>query len=185
MGFHHVALATADMPATHAFYTEAMGFTLAKVQAAPTPEGGWAKHLFYDTGSAGMIAFWELHDETMPEVDGAMSRAVGLPEWVNHMAFHAVDDDHYESSRERWLSLGADVMEIDHGFVRSIYTMDPNGTMVEWCQDLRVLDESDHAEAISLLNDPEPELTVPPEPVFHRGDRSVTPPWKSPAPAGQ
>ncbi|MGZ8763011.1 MAG: VOC family protein, partial [Acidimicrobiia bacterium] len=57
MAFHHVALATRDLPATHAFYTDVMGFTLAKVEAAPTPGGGWARHAFYDTG-AGMIAFW-------------------------------------------------------------------------------------------------------------------------------
>ena len=52
MAFHHVALATTDLPATHRFYTEAMGFTLVKAVVAPTPEGGggWAKHVFYDTG---------------------------------------------------------------------------------------------------------------------------------------
>ena len=64
MGFHHVALATRDTAATHAFYTEVMGFRLAKVVASPTPDDtGWSKHFFYDTGSKGMIAFWELHDD--------------------------------------------------------------------------------------------------------------------------
>ena len=90
MGFHHVALATADTRATHLFYTEAMGFELMKVVSAPTPDGGWAKHLFYDTGGDGMIAFWELHDDALPPVRGAMSRDVGLPEWVNHLAFDPV-----------------------------------------------------------------------------------------------
>ena len=36
MGFHHVALATRDLAATHAFYTEAMGFELVKAVVAPT-----------------------------------------------------------------------------------------------------------------------------------------------------
>ena len=63
MGFHHVALATADLAATHTFYTEAMGFELVKAVVAPTDApGGWAKHVFYDTGGDGMIAFWDLHD---------------------------------------------------------------------------------------------------------------------------
>ena len=61
MAFHHVALATRDIDATHRFYTEVMGFTLVKAVVAPTPNGGWARHVFYDTGD-GMIAFWDLHD---------------------------------------------------------------------------------------------------------------------------
>ncbi|HLI72771.1 MAG TPA: VOC family protein, partial [Acidimicrobiales bacterium] len=60
MAFHHVAVATNDLDATHRFYTEVMGFTLVKTVASPTgaPGGAWAKHLFYDTGAGGLIAFW-------------------------------------------------------------------------------------------------------------------------------
>ena len=36
MGFHHVAVATRNVATTHAFYTEAMGFDLVKVEAAAT-----------------------------------------------------------------------------------------------------------------------------------------------------
>ena len=63
MAFHHVAVAAQDMPAIDAFYGEATGFELVKVEIAPTPDGGWAKHFFYDTGNGEMMAFWELHDE--------------------------------------------------------------------------------------------------------------------------
>ncbi len=179
MGFHHVALAAADMEATHIFYTEAMGFELVKAVVAATPDGGWAKHVFYDTGgSKGMIAFWELHDDALPPVRGGMSTAVGLPEWVNHMAFDPVDAEHYEMCKKRWLDLGADVFEIDHGFCRSIYAIDPDGTLVEWCLDTRPLDEHDRAHALAAVFDPTPELEDPPVPVFHRPDPSVTPPWK-------
>ena len=93
MAFHHLAFATNDLAATHRFYTEVMGFELAKVVTAPTPSGkGWAKHVFYDTGGNGLIAFWELHDETIPAFDSALSTAVGLPEWVNHVAFDSTVD---------------------------------------------------------------------------------------------
>ncbi len=37
MAFHHVAITTKDLDATHRFYTEAMGFELVKVEAQPTP----------------------------------------------------------------------------------------------------------------------------------------------------
>ena len=67
MGFHHVAVAVNDLAATHDFYTEAMGFALVKAVVAPTDApGGWAKHVFYDTGGDGLIAFWELHDPRKP-----------------------------------------------------------------------------------------------------------------------
>ena len=60
MPVHHVALATKDMEATHDFYTNAMGFRLAKTVVAPTgnPGGGWSKHIFYEIPGGGQIAFW-------------------------------------------------------------------------------------------------------------------------------
>ncbi len=161
MSFHHVAIATPDLAATHHFYTTAMGFTLVKVVVNPTPENGWAKHVFYDTddgfgAQGGMIAFWELHGD-YPEVHGALSAAVGLPDWVNHLAFTAVDASHLEAALKRWNDNGHDAVEIDHGFCRSIYTNDPNGTMVEWCLDTRALDQADRdrAEAVITQSDPD------------------------------
>jgi catechol 2,3-dioxygenase-like lactoylglutathione lyase family enzyme len=173
MGFHHVALAVRDLHETHRFYTEAMGFELAKVVVAPTEEGGWAKHVFYDTGGNGLIAFWELHDDTIPAYDPAISTALGLPIWVNHVAFDASVDE-LEARRERWRDGGYDVMEIDHGFCISIYTVDPNGVLVEWCADTRPLDESDRVEGARLLEDPAPALSSAPDPVFYKAHAPVT-----------
>lgn len=182
MGFHHVALATARIDDTHSFYTEAMGFELVKAVVNPTPEGGWAKHVFYriddgGTGASGMIAFWDLHG-AYPEVDGAMSRSVGLPDWVNHLAFHAVDPSHYETCLKRWLDLGLDVVEVDHEFCRSIYTTDPNATMVEWCLDTRSFDGSDRDRALRALAETEPTFDPPPADfTVHAGDPDRRPGW--------
>lgn len=174
MGYHHLALATRDLRATHAFYTEAMGFTLVKAVCAPTPSGqGFAKHLFYDTGGNGLLAFWELHDPTIPaDFDPAVSTALGLPEWVNHVAFHA-EPDQLDGHRDRWVDLGHDVADIDHGFCRSVYALDPNGILVEWCADTRPLDDDDRAHAESVLFDEAPPLTEPPVPEFFVGRRPV------------
>jgi catechol 2,3-dioxygenase-like lactoylglutathione lyase family enzyme len=173
MGFHHVALAVNDLAATHRFYTEAMGFRLVKVVVGPTEnEGGWAKHVFYDTGGNGLIAFWELHDEKLPAFDPAISTGIGLPAWVNHVAFHAHTDE-MAGHRERWLDAGFDVMEIDHGFCVSAYTVDPNGILVEWCADTRALDERDRDHAEAALADPNPPLDDMPTPTFHRARRPV------------
>ncbi len=177
MGVHHIALATADIAATHAFYTEAMGFELVKVVVGATPEGGWAKHAFYDTGDGGMIAFWDLHVDKLPEVQPGMSKAVGLPDWVNHLAFTAKDEAHLHAARDRWLDLGYDVFEVDHGFCVSIYTVDVNSTLVEWCLDTRVLDEEDRAHAAATILDPAPPLEDPPSATFHPADPARRPAW--------
>jgi len=174
MGYHHLAFATRDLEATHRFYTDAMGFELVKAVVAPTESGqGWAKHVFYDTGEDELIAFWDLHDDTIPDFNPAISTALGLPSWVNHVAFHAAIEDH-PAIIERWLDHDINVVEVDHGFCRSIYAVDPNGILVEWCGNTRPLDAADKAHAEKVLFDPAPELEAPPSPTFHRAkDRQL------------
>jgi len=164
MGFHHVAIATRDVEATHAFYTNAMGFELVKVDAIQTLDGtGWARHLFYDTHGQGLIAFWDLHDDTIGDFDPSISKGLGLPVWTNHLAFDAVDLDGIAEHRNRWLDHGYDVIEVDHGWCTSIYTTDPNGVMVEFCATTRAFTDADREQALRLLTATEkPELL--PEP---------------------
>ena len=63
----------------------------------------------------------------------AESTAVGLPEWVNHLAFGADGPEDLAKKKQRWLDCGYSVLEIDHHWCHSIYTKDPDGTMVEFC----------------------------------------------------
>jgi catechol 2,3-dioxygenase-like lactoylglutathione lyase family enzyme len=173
MALHHVALATRDLEATHAFYTEVMGFRLVKTEVAPTPKGGWARHVFYDTGGDGMIAFWDLHDDAIPaDFDPAISTALGLPEWVNHLAFDAPTLDVLAERRGRALECGHTVAEIDHGWCRSIYVTDPNGILVEFCTTTVPLDGDDAREAHELLRAPSPPCGPSPEVVIHEPERS-------------
>lgn len=163
MSFHHVAIATRDAKATHAFYTGPMGFQLKKVEVAPSGERGWAKHLFYDTGNGEMIAFWDFHDPDLPDDwSTAISTGVGLPIWANHIAFDATDLDDLARRRTRWLEHGVDVMEVDHGWCVSIYAKDPNGIMVEFCTSTRQLTDEDQAQALCLLEAERGELGEPP-----------------------
>jgi catechol 2,3-dioxygenase-like lactoylglutathione lyase family enzyme len=167
MAYHPVALATRDIDATHRFYTEVMGFTLVKAVVAPTPNGGWARHVFYDTGD-GMIAFWDLHDPKMVDFDPAISTGLGLEPWVNHVAFGARDLDDIEGRKQRWLDAGYDVVEIDHGFCVSVYANDPNGILVEWCTDTKPYTEADRVAAQAAMDTAEPPLEQPPEPKFFK-----------------
>jgi catechol 2,3-dioxygenase-like lactoylglutathione lyase family enzyme len=170
MAFHHVALATNDIDATHRFYTEAMGFTLAKAVVANTGSegGGWAKHLFYDTGGGGMLAVWDLHDDTIPsDFNPAISKGLGLPEWVNHIAFDAPDLEEFDTHLRRWQEHGIEVVEIDHGWCRSIYATDPNGIMVEFCTTTVAFTPADAAEAAQILAAEQPSLEAMPDITFH------------------
>jgi catechol 2,3-dioxygenase-like lactoylglutathione lyase family enzyme len=160
MGFHHVAITTRDPEATHAFYTEAMGFRLVRVEAAAAAEGGWARHLFYDTGNGECLAVWDIHDNpAVPSVfDPSISRGLGLPSWTNHLAFAADDLDELAAARERWRAHGHDVLQIDHGWCTSIYVNDPNGIAVEFCCTTRAVTDHDARAADDLRQAARPSL---------------------------
>ena len=170
MGFHHTAFATRDLEGTHRFYSEAMGFELVKVVVGPTPDGGWAKHLFYETGKDEYIAFWDLHDPTIKAAwSPAISTGQGLPIWVNHLAFRATDLSDIDVRKQRWLTHGHTVSEIDHGWCTSIYTVDPNGILVEFCTTTQAMTAHDREEAMRLLRDPNPkEREEPKRIIIHK-----------------
>ena len=176
MAFHHLALATRDLDATHAFYTEAMGFTLVKTVVAPTDsDGGWAKHVFYDTGATGSSPSGTCTTTPSATSTRPSPPALGLPMWVNHIAFHA------DARRARGVASSAGstpattCMEVDHGFCVSIYTVDPNGILVEWCADTRPLDARPTAPRRS------PRSPTP----ARRSRRRPTPTFHQPRPPGR
>jgi catechol 2,3-dioxygenase-like lactoylglutathione lyase family enzyme len=160
MAFHHVAITTRDPEATHAFYTEAMGFRLVRVEAAPAAEGGWARHLFYDTGNGECLAVWDIHDNPAVPAgfDTSISRGLGLPSWTNHLAFAAGDLEELTAARERWREHGLDVLQIDHGWCTSIYADDPNGIAVEFCCTTRAFTDEDARAADDLRRSTQPPL---------------------------
>ena len=169
MSYHHLALAAKDMRAIHAFYEGVMGFVLVKVEIGPSPGGGWAKHYFYRMGSASeeagksFIAFWEMHDVPGSETfEPNLSRAAGLPDHINHIAFQARDIDDLNQRRTRWTAAGLDVFEVDHNWCRSVYTRDPNGNLVEFCVTTGTFSDADRARAIEALGETEPHFSPPP-----------------------
>ena len=169
MGINHIALAVKDMEATHRFYTEAMGFTLEKVEIA-NMRNGKARHAFYSTGSADdqMIAFWDLR--AVPGVDDYetdISRGLGLDPFVNHLAFQADSLDDLAAKRQRWQDYGIDVVEIDHNWVQSIYAEDPDGNVVEFAIVTEAFTDADAAEALQLLTAEDPPLAPEPTIALH------------------
>jgi catechol 2,3-dioxygenase-like lactoylglutathione lyase family enzyme len=175
MGVSHIALVVKNMAATHRFYTEAMAFDLVKVEIIPKTEG-FARHVFYSTGSATdqLIAFWDF--AAMPgaaELRTDICRDLGLDPLTNHIAFQADDLDDIAIRKQRWLDFGVDVIEIDHGWIHSIYAEDPDGISVEFAVVTRPFTDADAAEAQELLVATAPPPS-PDEPIisFHQADPS-------------
>ena len=145
---HHIALATKDIAQAHHFYSEVMGFQLVKA-------------VFYDTGDGALFALWDLRglegEALKPETWRAgLSTAMGLPNWVNHIAFECKDAEDFARRTKRWLDHGYHVSEVDHDFITSAYTIDPDGTMVEWTYRTEALTEADRKEALTILQDDSP-----------------------------
>ena len=134
-GFHHVAYACRDAEATRHFYEDLLGMPLVHTEVK-AGEGGFFRHLFFDTGDGTCIAFFEVQGVgERADYSTEVSTGNGLPVWVNHVAF-AADEERARQAEER---LAADdivpLMEVDHGWCVSLYYLDPNGIMVEFCRD--------------------------------------------------
>lgn len=164
MAYHHLALACRDIRAIHEFYEGVMDFELVKVEIGPVREGGWAKHFFYRMeDDSKFIAFWELHDVPgIENMETNLSKAAGLPDQINHIAFDVTSMEELQTRKQRWLDAGLDVLEIDHNWCYSIYTKDPNGNMVEFCITTGSFDEQDRKAALRALTATEPEFSPPP-----------------------
>lgn len=159
---HHMAIATRDIEKAHSFYMEAMGFKIVKAvkrHAMGGAEKGWTKHIFYETGGGDtLFALWDLHLSELEgkEWNAAISTGLGIPWWVNHFAFDAGTLENLETKKQKWLDYGLRVDEVDHDFIRSIYTFDPDGNLVEWTVRTRSLNEADRIEAEEILADNSP-----------------------------
>ena len=171
-GFHHVAYACRDAEATRHFYEDLLGMPLVHTEVK-AGEGGFFRHLFFDTGDGTCIAFFEVQgvgerDDYSTEV----STGNGLPVWVNHVAF-AADEERARQAEER---LAADdivpLMEVDHGWCVSLYYLDPNGIMVEFCRDTGGFGDDPGSAADRLGDTEDTDVSTylrPPDPAGLRG----------------
>lgn len=155
---HHVAYATRDPEATYAFYTGQLGIPL--VHAENHKQGdGYFRHFFFDMGHGDYLAFFEIGNVGEEEdYRTDVSTGAGLPVWVNHVAFRVDSTEELTEMAERLQSKGVEhVHEVDHGWCRSIYTVDPNGIMVEFCV------TTDHEAFAQTEEEALRNLRVPPD----------------------
>ena len=133
-GVHHVAFTTRDVEATYEFYTHKLGMRLLHAESHRQGEG-YFRHFFFGMGGGEAIAFFQLEGVGEdPDFKTEISTGLGLPTWANHIAFRLDSLEELEAMTKQMHERGiSDIMQIDHGWCTSIYTLDPNGIMVEFC----------------------------------------------------
>jgi catechol 2,3-dioxygenase-like lactoylglutathione lyase family enzyme len=174
-GWSHIGLSTNDLDATRAFYEGVLGFPAVRCDILPVAEGGEIRHIFFDTGNGQLVAFMEARQ--VPGIpsrhDTGIAGALGVPPPFYHFSFDAGSLEELEAKRAELEAKGVEVTPIvDHDWSRSVYFMDPNGLMLEYCAIVRALGEDDARmqvrETVSLA-----ELGVVVESIAERVERAA------------
>lgn len=134
-GFHHVAFACRDIDETVRFYDDLLGFPLVHTEVQGRKDH-FMRHIFFDLGDGSALAFFDLHGAGEPEnFRTDISTGMNLPLWVNHVAFRA-DAARIAAVKQKLGAAGIEPeMELDHDWCRSVYYTDPNGILIELCED--------------------------------------------------
>lgn len=127
---HHIAYRCFDAAETRQFYEGVLGLQLEAALSFDEISGSDVKlrymHLFFKMADGNFIAFFDVPDHLRPSLFKPTS---GLN---RHMALEVANEADMLAMKSRMESAGYKVMgPIDHGFVHSIYTEDPNGIQVE------------------------------------------------------
>ena len=135
-GIHHIAFATRCTQATYDFYHSKLGMPLIHVENHRLKKG-YFRHFFFDMGMGQALGFFEVHDVGEQEnYRTDPSTGLGLPLWVNHVAFKLADQATYEAFKQRLIEQKVMLLgETDHDFCQSLYLVDPNMLMIEFSYD--------------------------------------------------
>jgi len=126
-GINHLAMATRDMGATIRFWRDLLGMRLVAGLGRP----GY-RHYFFEISGHDMIAFFEWPDvEPIPEKDHGVP--VKGPLAFDHVSFEVTSDEDLWELKARLEAADVWVSEVmDHGFIHSIYSFDPNQIPIEF-----------------------------------------------------
>ncbi|MFO7599686.1 MAG: VOC family protein [Candidatus Desulfacyla sp.] len=138
-GINHLALATRDMDATIRFWRDLLGMRLVAGLGRP----GY-RHYFFEISAHDMIAFFEWPDvEKIPEKDHGVP--VKGPFAFDHVSFEVETDEDLWGLKAKLEAADIWVSEVmDHGFIHSIYTFDPNHIPIEFSAPVPGVDIRNH-----------------------------------------
>ncbi len=126
-GVNHLALATRDMDRTVLFWRDFLGMRLVAGLGSDK-----YRHYFFEISDRDMIAFFE-----WPDVENVAVKDHGVPVKgpfaFDHVSIGVASDDDLLALKRKFEAAGLWVSEvIDHGFIHSIYSFDPNNIPIEF-----------------------------------------------------
>ena len=126
-GINHLAMATRDMDRTIRFWRDLLGMRLVAGLGRP----GY-RHYFFEISENDMIAFFEWAGvDTIPEKDHGVP--VKGPFAFDHVSFALEGEQDLWELKDRLGAAGFWVSEVvNHGFIHSIYSFDPNNIPIEF-----------------------------------------------------
>jgi len=134
-GVNHLAMATGDMDKTIRFWRDLIGMRLV----AGLGEPGY-RHYFFQISETDLLAFFEWTG-VEPVEDKEHGRPVSGPFIFDHVSFGVEKEDDLWELKDRLEAAGYHVSDtIDHGFIHSIYTHDPNGIPIEFSHNVPGID---------------------------------------------
>jgi catechol 2,3-dioxygenase-like lactoylglutathione lyase family enzyme len=126
-GVNHLALATGNMDETIRFWRDLLGMRLVAGLGKP----GYRQY-FFQVSDRDMVAFFEWPGVN-PVEEKEHGRPAAGPFAFDHAAFGLENEDELWKLKDRLDAAGIWVSEvIDHGFIHSMYTYDPNGIPIEF-----------------------------------------------------
>jgi len=184
-GVHHLAIATADIKAQIAFFSDVLGMELVALYWMHGVEGAW--HGFLRLNDHCSIAFVQTPDiAAIPRQIGATHAGnPGAPcagGAMQHLALDCRDEAELIALRDRIRSRGVNVFgPIDHGFCQSIYFAGPENLSLEISTSRAAIDPRAwiDPEVVRLAGISEAELAryVAPAPYAGDGGRVPQPPY--------
>lgn len=134
-GINHLAMATGDMDATIRFWRDLLGMRLIAGLGKP----GY-RHYFFEISKGDSIAFFEW-PAVEPAQEKEHGRVVAGPFIFDHVSFGVDTKDALWEIKDRIDAAGFWVSEvIDHGFIHSVYTFDPNNIPIEFSWNVEGID---------------------------------------------
>jgi catechol 2,3-dioxygenase-like lactoylglutathione lyase family enzyme len=126
-GINHLAMVTGDMDRTIRFWRDLLGMRLVAGLGRP----GY-RHYFFEISEHDLLAFFEWPGASaVPEKDHGYPVKGSVV--FDHVSFGVESEDDLWDLKDKLDAAGFWVSEvIDHGFIHSIYSFDPNGIPIEF-----------------------------------------------------
>ena len=134
-GVNHLAMATVDLGATIRFWRDLLGMRLVITMGR---EG--YRHYFFEIDGRDMIAFFEWPD-VEPIEEKEHGRPIKGPFAFDHVSIGVESDEDLWQLKAKLEAADIWVSEVmNHGYIHSIYSFDPNGIAIEFSADVCDMD---------------------------------------------